>query len=211
MPQPHAFALAVIVALATAELIAVQMMQSFQTMDEFGIVAGAIAVQVALSTLALGLVLRSGRGEGALAWIVVGIALATWAFSGWPIWMDAVEARETSPYVGGDTEIALEFLLPCLAALTVLWRLLVRAYRRARALDARTNWPWFTIAIALTLVFNPLGLAILGPALAHEPSDWLWSLWAMISAATAAVLAVLAIIEYTLRARRFSLPVQAEA
>ena len=210
MPRPDAFAFAVVVALALGWLIAWQMMRSFQTTDEFGIVAAAIAIQVVLSVLVLGLVLRSRRGEGAMALAVLGLALATSVFSRLPSWMDAVETRETSPYVGGDTEIVLEFLLPCLAALTVLWRLMVRAHRKATGTDHRIRWPWFTIAAGLVATFNPLGIKILGSALAHEPTDWLWGLWAMISAAAAAVLVVLAAIEYALRVRRLRSPVQAE-
>jgi hypothetical protein len=212
MPQPLAIAGACVAALGVAWLIAWQLISSFRTSDELGIVMAAIAADLMLAAAVFVVVLKKAGTERALGFTAAAIALATLSFSGWSAWMDAVDARSTNPFPSDhrDAEIVLEFLAPGLAGLTVLWRLLVRAHRLAHGQDPRTRWPWFTIAAGLVVVFNPLGINILGSALAHSPSDWLWELWAMMSAAAAVVLVVLGIIEFALRARRLRLPVQAE-
>ena len=212
MPHTHAFAAAGAAALRVAGLIALQMMLSFRTMEEFALVATAIAVDLALAMTVFALVLRKAGTERALAMAALALALVTLAFSGWPVWMDAVEARSTNPFPSDhrDAQIVLEFLSPGLVGLAVLWRMLVRAHRQAAGADPRSRWPWFTITAGLAIVFNPLGIEILGSALAHSAGDWLWGLWVSISAAAAAILVVLATLEFALRARRLRLPVQAE-
>src|SRR5262245_61200864 len=147
MPHIQAFAAAGIAALGVAWLIAVQMVLTFRTSDEFGLVMGAITADLAIGFALLAIVVSKIGSERVLTLSVLGIALATLMFSGWPVWMDAVEARSSNPYSSShrDAQIVLEFLAPCLAGLVVLWRLLVRAHRKALGQDARTLWPWFTI------------------------------------------------------------------
>jgi hypothetical protein len=212
MPQPQACAIACVAALGVASLIALQMALSFRTMDEFGLVLAAILADLVLATAVLALVLRKVGTERAMALAVFAVALVTLLFSGWSSWVDAVDARSTNPYPSShrDAQIVLEFLVPSLAGLTVLWRLLVRAHRKAEGRDARTLWPWLTIAAGLALVFNPLGIEIVGSALVRSPTDWLSGLWVLVTAVAAAVMIVLAVIECALRARRLRLPVQAE-
>lgn len=204
MPQQQAVAIAFVIALAMACLLALQLMLSFRTMEEFDVVVLAIAGDVVLATVTLVLALRQGAGQWGLAWTAAGLGLATIAVSGLPPWMDLVDSRSSDPYPSDhrDAQIVMEFLLPSLAAIVVLWRLLERARRRAAGLDPRTAWPWITIAVGLIAVFNPLGLEIIAAALAHSPSNWLWGLDAFIAAAVAAVLAILAVLEVALRARR---------
>ncbi|OAF15044.1 hypothetical protein [Bradyrhizobium neotropicale] len=212
MPHTQAFAAAGIAALGVAWLIAVQMVLTFRTSDEFGLVMGAITADLAIGFAILVFVVSKLGSERVMTLSVLGVALATLMFSGWPVWMDAVEARSSNPYPSShrDAQIVLEFLAPCLAGLVVLWRLLVRAYRKALGQDARTLWPWFTIGAGLVLVFNPLGIEVVGSAIAPSATDWLASLWRFVAVVAAAVLVVLAVIEFALRARRLRLPVQAE-
>ncbi|WP_035684016.1 hypothetical protein [Bradyrhizobium sp. Cp5.3] len=212
MPHTQAFAAAGIAALGVAWLIAVQMVLTFRTSDEFGLVMGAITADLAIGFAILAFVVSKLGSERVMTLSVLGVALATLMFSGWPVWMDAVEARSSNPYPSShrDAQIVLEFLAPCLAGLVVLWRLLVRAYRKALGQDARTLWPWFTIGAGLVLVFNPLGIEVVGSAIAPSATDWLASLWRFVAVVAAAVLVVLAVIEFALRARRLRLPVQAE-
>lgn len=212
MPHPQAILLASAAALAVAWLVALQMISNFRTSEELGLVLGAITADLALADAALLLVLKAIGSERALGLAALGLALATIAFASWPTWMDAVDARSTNPFPSNhrDAQIMLEFLVPCLAGSTVLWRLLVRGLRRVQRRDPRTNWPWWTIAAGSIAALHPLGFEILGSALAQSPSDWFAGLWAIVSMVAAVVLVVIGAIEYVLRARRARLPVQAE-
>jgi hypothetical protein len=212
MPQSQAFAAAGGAALGVAWLIALQLMLSYRTMEEFGLVASAIGLDLALAVAVFALVLKKGGGERALALAALVFAVTTLLFSGWSLWMDAVDARSSNPYPSAhrDAQIVQEFLIPGLVGLVMLWRMLVRSHRIAAGLDPRTRWPWFTMGASLVLVFNPVGIEFVGLAIAPSGSDWLASLWRIVVAVAAALLAVLAIIEYALRARRLRLPVQAE-
>jgi hypothetical protein len=212
MPNSHAFAAAGSAALGVALLIALQLALSYRTTDEFGVVASAIAVDIALAIAVFAVVLQKSGRERELTLAALVIAVATLLFSGWSLWMNAVDARSTNPFPSEhrDAQIVLEFLLPSLVGLTVLWRMLVRSHRIAAGLDPRTRWPWFTMCVSLALVLNPVGIELVGSAIAPSGSDWLAGLWRIVVAVAAAVLAALAIFEYALRARRLRLPVQAE-
>jgi uncharacterized membrane protein YgdD (TMEM256/DUF423 family) len=212
MPNSHAFAAAGGAALGVAWLVALQLMLSYRTTEEFGMVAGAIAVDLALAVAVFAVVLQKSGGERELTLAALVLAVTTLLFSGWSVWMDAVDARSTNPFPSDhrDAQIVQEFLLPSLVGLMVLWRMLVRSHRNARGVDPRTRWPWITTCLGLALVFNPLGIELVGSAVAPSSSDWLAGLWRIVVAAAAGLLAVLGIIEYALRARRLRLPVQAE-
>ena len=212
MPNSHAFAAAGGAALGMAWLIALQLTLSYRTTEEFGVVASAIAVDIALAIAVFALVLQKSGRERDMTLAALVLAVATLLFSGWSVWMNAVDARSTNPFPSDhrDAQIVQEFLLPSLVGLMVLWRMLVRSHRIATGGDPRTLWPWITIGLGLVLVFNPVGIELVGSAVAPSGSDWLAGLWRIIVVVAAAVLAVLGIIEYVLRARRLRLPVQAE-
>lgn len=212
MPHIQAIAAAGIAALGVAWWIASQIVMTFRTSDEMGLIMGAITADLVIGFAIMTFVLSKIGSERMLAVSVLGLATATLLFSGWPLWMDAVEARSSNPYPSPhrDAQIVLEFLAPCLVGLVALWRLLVRAHRKALGQDTRTLWPWFTIGAGLLLVFNPFGIEVLGSAVVPSASDFLASLWRLVATVAAVVLVVLAVIEYALRARRLRLPVQAE-
>src|SRR4051812_10901320 len=130
MPNSHAFAAAGSAALGVALLIALQLALSYRTTDEFGVVASAIAVDIALAIAVFAVVLQKSGRERELTLAALVIAVATLLFSGWSLWMNAVDARSTNPFPSEhrDAQIVLEFLLPSLVGLTVLWRMLVRSH-----------------------------------------------------------------------------------
>jgi hypothetical protein len=212
MPQSQAFAAAGGAALGAALLIALQLTLSYHTTEEFGLIAAAIAVDLALAVVVFAVVLRKSGDERTMALAALVLAVATLLFSGWSVWMNAVDARSSNPYPSAhrDAQIVQEFLLPSLVGLMILWRMLVRSHRIAIGRDPRTRWPWITMCVGLALVFNPLGIELVGSAIAPSGSDWLAGLWRIVVAVAAVALAVLGIIEYALRARRLRLSVQAE-
>ena len=183
MPQSQAFAAAGGAALGVAWLIALQLTLSYRTSEELGLVASAIAVDLALAVGVFALVLRKYGDERSMALAALVLAAATLLFSGWPLWMDAVDARSTNPYPSAhrDAQIGLEFMLPSLVGLVTLWRMLVRAHRIATGLDPRTRWPWFTNAWPGARV-QSVGIELVGSAVAPSGSDWLAGLWRIVVA-----------------------------
>ena len=143
---------------------------------------GDLGISIRQETPALALVLDRVPATAELASAALVIAVATLLFSGWSLWMNAVDARSTNPFPSEhrDAQIVLEFLLPSLVGLTVLWRMLVRSHRIAAGLDPRTRWPWFTMCVSLALVFNPVGIELVGSAIAPSGSDWLAGLWRIV-------------------------------
>jgi hypothetical protein len=209
-----AFVVALALSLAVAALAAWQLATSFRSLDELYLVELALVVFAAISTMTFAAICRIGGSERALGIAVLVLAAAALLFSGYPRWMDMVDALSTNPYPdrARDAQIALEFLIPALIAEFIIWRLALRERRQSRNEDARTRGPWFTIAFGALLIFNPLGLALLSSAIRQSPTDWFAVLWLMVSIGAAVLLLILAWIEHALwaRVRRHS-SVQAEA
>jgi hypothetical protein len=215
MPSVRAFVVALICGAVAALLMAWQMTTGFRTPDDFCIVGLALAVFAVFATLAFWGACWGGGNERWLGVAAIVVAVIAVAFSGFPGWMDAVDARSPDPYPSGhrDAQIVLEFLAPALAADLIIWRMTVRNLLKAAGVDPRTRWPWFSIALGAILIFNPLGLDVLSAAVAPSPTDWLAEFWLMISVAGAALLLMLASIEWIVRARtvrRYSAPPKAD-
>jgi uncharacterized membrane protein YadS len=125
-----------------------------------------------------------------------------------------VDSLQTDPYIDGpgrNAQIVVEFLVPALIAEIIIWRIALREWRKSRGADARTSWPWFTIAFGAALIFNQLGLDYLSAAIRQSPSDWLAGFSLLVSICAAGLLLILALIEYAVRARLRRSSVKAEA
>lgn len=206
MALVRTFVTSFVLGLAVASFAAWQIAVSFRTLDEFDIVELALIVFTTVVTAIFAAVCATAGGDRWLAPSALGLVLVATAFSGFPPWMRAVDARSSNPYPGDyrDAQIVLEFLVPALMAVTVIWRLAVRNRLIATGADPRTLWPWITIALGAALIFNPFGLAILSSAIKQSPTDWIAGLWLMVAVGAAAFLLVAACIERALRARNFS-------
>jgi hypothetical protein len=210
----QAFVLAFALGLAAASFAAWQLSISFRSLDEIYLVEFAIGVFAAISTLAFAAICRTRGSERALGITALVLAVAALSFSGVPRWMDLVDGLQTDLYIDGparDAQIVLEFLVPALIAEIVIWRIALREWRKSRGADARTSWPWLSIAFGAALIFNPLGLDYLSAATRQSPSDWLAGFSLMVSICAAGLLLILALLEYLVRARLRRSSVQAEA
>jgi hypothetical protein len=209
-----AFVVAFAIGLAAACFAAWQLAISFHSLDELHLVEFALSTFAAISTVAFASICWKGGSERTLAIAALAMAVAALMFSGFPRWMDAVDALQTNPYPDSarDAQIVLEFLVPALIAELIIWRLALREWRNSRGADARTPWPWFTIAFGAGLIFNPLGLELLSSAIRQSPSDWFAPFCLKVSIGAAVLLLILGWIEHAFRARilRHS-SVQAEA
>jgi hypothetical protein len=210
----QAFAVAFALGLAAASFAAWQLSTSFRSLDEIYLVEFAIGVFAAISALAFAAVFRTRGSERALGITALVLAVAALSFSGFPRWMDLVDSLQTDPYIDGpgrNAQIVVEFLVPALIAEIIIWRIALREWRKSRGADARTSWPWFTIAFGAALIFNPLGLDYLSAAIRQSPSDWLAGFSLLVSICAAGLLLILALIEYAVRARLRRSSVKAEA
>jgi hypothetical protein len=203
MPLLRVFVAAFIAGAVAAVLMAWQLTGSFRNPDEFGIVALALAIFASLATLVFWIACRKGSSVRWLGLAAISLAVIAVAFSGFPRWMDAVDAQSTDPYPSAhrDAQIVLEFLLPALAADFIIWRMTLHHLLKVSGKNARTNWPWFSIGLGAIVIFNPLGLGVLSSAIAPSPTDWLAQFWLMVSVAGAVLLLILAWIEWVVRAR----------
>jgi membrane protein YdbS with pleckstrin-like domain len=69
---------------------------------------------------------------------------------------------------------------------------------------SRWSWsifPWFTLAIAVLSISNPLGIAVVRAALNPSPTDWLASFWQMAFAVALASVILIAVVEILVRRR----------
>lgn len=203
MPPVREVMVAFVVGLAAASFVAWRLAINFRMLDEFDLIGLALTLFAASVSLALAVVCRAGGSEGVLGVSVLGFAIFALCFSGLPPWMDAVDARSTNPFPSShrDAQIVLEFLIPALTADVIIWQLMLRYWRIARGADARTLWPWLSIAFGAAVILNPFGLAVLSSALAQSSTDWFAGLWLLVSAGAAVLLLTLAFIERAVRAR----------
>lgn len=64
-----------------------------------------------------------------------------------------------------------------------------------------SSFPWFTLAIAVLSISNPLGIAVVRAALNPSPTDWLAYFWQMAFAVALASVILIALVEILVRRR----------
>ena len=83
----------------------------------------------------------------------------------------------------------------------VQWGLVRRRWLRLRGEDDFTLWPWITTMIGGLAILNPLGLDIIGQAIAYRPTNWLRDVVRTVALSGVAALIVMILIEYYIRGR----------
>jgi hypothetical protein len=189
--------------LVVAVVGALQLGDYFRANDEFPLVIVTLVVVVSTATAVFVIACAWSRNVHILH--RTGLVLALLAF--WPVvapgFVQTIADHSTNPSMVGieNTYIRVELVVPTLLAVLVQWGLVRRRWLRAAGDDDFTRWPWVTTVIAALVVLNPFGLNVLGAALAHSPSNYLWALWAEVAAVAALALVVMAVVECYIRGR----------
>jgi hypothetical protein len=186
-----------------ALLAALQLADYFAAGDEFGVVLMALPVFVAISLLAL--ILANAAARSPVAFNVTAACLALLAFAplAVPAFIKTATDRATNPFAIAmeSTAVALEFIVPALAAVLVQWGLVRRRWLQLRGEDELSLWPWIATVTAGLVILNPLGLEIIGGAIAYRPTDWLRDMVRTLALGGVAALLALVLLETYIRGR----------
>ena len=192
-----------LISLVVALLAALQLGDFFGANAEFGLVILGVMGFTVFAQLVFALAYAVARHAAVLAFMALALAAAALALVALPGLIQAIADRSTNPYTVGaeNIAIALELVIPALAAVLVQWGLVRRRWLRSAAEDDFTRWPWIATAVAGLVVLNPFGLSFLQSALQHSASDLMWQFTAMVTGTVLAALLVMAWIECYIRDR----------
>lgn len=193
--------LALVASLAAALAIAGSLGEFFRASGEFSLILGSAAGFCVFATVALGMALHVRPDMTMLNAASCALAAVVLLPLALPGFVQLYADRSTNPFSVGaeNTYITIELIVPALAAVLVQWGILRSHLRSAAGPD---GIPWFAIAVAGLVAFNPIGLAFLASAWKRSPTDWLWQLSLMIVTVAIAILVVIALIECYIRRRK---------
>lgn len=186
-----------------ALLAALQLADYFQASEEFVAVMLALIVFVSVAMAVFVMAYAIGRSASAIGWAAISLSVVAVAMVMGPSTIQRFAERSTNRYTVGleGVYITAELLVPALIAILMQWGLVRRRLLRERGEDDLTLWPWVTFAVAGLAVLNPLGLSILGAAVAQYPTDWFRAFWRGGALAAAAVVVVMIAFECYIRGR----------
>jgi hypothetical protein len=192
-----------LISLVVALLAALQLGDFFGANNEFGLVILGVMGFTVFALLVFALAYAMARRATVFAFVALALAAVAIAPAALPGLIQAIADRSTNPYTVGieNISIALELIIPALAAVLVQWGLVRRRWLRAAAEDDFTRWPWLATAVAGLVILNPFGLAFLQSTLKHSGGDFMWEFTAMVTGAGLAALLVMAWIECYIRDR----------
>lgn len=192
-----------LLSLFVALLAALQLADYFAATGEFALVLIALPVFVAISMLAFGI--ASARARQPVVFNAVAACLALLAFAplAIPLLMKAPATPPHDPFALAmdNTTVALQFIVPALAAVLSQWGLVRRRWLRLRGEEDLSLWPWVATVIGGLAILNPYGLDVIGQAITHSQSNWLRDFVRTIALGGIAALLVLVFIETYIRSR----------
>ena len=192
-----------LLSLAVALLVALQLGDFFGASDEFPLVIAAVAGFTVVTLVIFAVAYATARH----ARILAGIALLLALLALMPLLptglVQRIADRSTNPFtVGmGQTYITLELIIPSLAAVLMQWGLVRRRFLRDAGMNDLGLWPWVTTAVAGFIILNPIGLAFVAETLRRQTSEFLWHFTASVTVGVVVVLLVMAWIECYIRDR----------
>ena len=192
-----------LLSLFVALLAALQLADYFGAGEEFTLVLLALPVFVALCMLAFIIANAVARGPRLFNGVAAVLALLAFAPLAWPALMQSATDRAANPFAAGiaNTAVALEFIVPALAAVLVQWGLVRRRWLRVRGEDDLTRWPWIATMVGGLAILNPYGLDIIGQAIAYRPTNWMRDVVGTVALSGVAALIAMILIEYYIRGR----------
>jgi hypothetical protein len=195
-----AFAGTYLVSLFVALLATLQLGDYFGANAEFGLILMATA---AFATVAIAAFMPAAHARHPAALYAVATVLALSAFVplALPGLVAAIASHSTNPYTVGieQTYIAVELIVPALVTVVVQCALLRRYWLRRHGEEMLTRWPWVATVLAGLVIFNPLGLDLVGQAISYHASNWMRDFARVIVLGCTGVLIAIGLVEYYIR------------
>jgi len=196
MATLFSFILAFIVSLLAGNAAAYALAIYLRSTEEFIAVLVVLVLAALVSIVVFAVVYLLARHPRVFNHVAWGLAVLVTVL--------AALAELSDPIFGRSP--VLELLLPSWIVILIQWGWVRRRWGRTGPPGARemamTRWPWIVTAVALVVVLNPGGLAVIEAALRQSVTDWFRSFWLGVTLGGAALVLVLAWVEYTIRGRR---------
>ena len=195
---------ALALSLLAAFAAAAQLVDSFWYGEDLGLFVPPLAAFGLIATMAFAVAQASARDSRMFGVVALGLAVVALALAIMPFLPEYVAAQSKNPEVvlrPHSSKIKTVLLIPMLLAIATQWWFVRRRWLQARSLEHRTVWPWITAVAACVLALSPIGLAILGAAIAQSSTDWLRGLWLIVALAFGGVVLLAGLIEWGIRVR----------
>ena len=192
-----------LLSLFVALLAALQLADYFAATEEFALVLMALPVFVTFCLVAF--MVANATAKGPFAFNAVAACLALLAFLplAFPAFVKSAADRSSNPFSLAieNTAIALEFVVPALAAVLVQWGLVRRRWLFMRGEEDLSLWPWIATVIGGLAILNPFGLDVIGQAITYSQTNWLRDMVRTIVLSGIAALLAMVFIETYIRSR----------
>ena len=192
-----------LLSLFVALLAALQLADYFAATEEFALVLMALPVFVTFCLVAF--IVANATAKGPFAFNAVAACLALLAFLplAFPAFVKSAADRSSNPFSLAieNTAIALEFVVPALAAVLVQWGLVRRRWLFMRGEEDLSLWPWIATVIGGLAILNPFGLDVIGQAITYSQTNWLRDMVRTIVLSGIAALLAMVFIETYIRSR----------
>ena len=192
-----------LLSLFVALLAALQLADYFAATEEFALVLMALPVFVTFCLVAF--IVANATAKGPFAFNAVAACLALLAFLplAFPAFVKSAADRSSNPFSLAieNTAIALEFVVPALAAVLVQWGLVRRRWLFMRGEEDLSLWPWIATVIGGLAILNPFGLDVIGQAITYSQTNWLRDMVRTIVLSGITALLAMVFIETYIRSR----------
>jgi len=196
-----------LMSLFVALLVSLQLADYFAATDDFALVLVILPLFVTVSFAVFAAVNRLARGPLAFNAAAACLALLAFVPLALPLMQTAARGRATDPFQVAmeNSAIALQLVVPALAAVLVQWGLTRRRWLRLRGEEDLSLWPWIATIVGGLAILNPYGLDVIGQAIGHAvgqgPSAWLRDAVRTVALGGTAALLVLVFVETYIRGR----------
>ena len=192
-----------LLSLFVALLAALQLADYFAATEEFALVLMALPVFVTFCLVAFMVANATAKGPFAFNAVAASLALLAFLPLAFPAFVKSAADRSSNPFSLAieNTAIALEFVVPALAAVLVQWGLVRRRWLFMRGEEDLSLWPWIATVIGGLAILNPFGLDVIGQAITYSQTNWLRDMVRTIVLSGIAALLAMVFIETYIRSR----------
>jgi hypothetical protein len=192
-----------LMSLLVSLLVSLQLADYFAATDEFALVLLTLPVFVTACLVVFIAVNRLARRPQAFNAAAACLALLAFVPLALPLMQSAARGRATDPFqiAMENSALALQLVVPALAAVLVQWGLVRRRWLRQRGEDDLSLWPWIATIVSGLAILNPYGLDAIGQAVGSGPSVWLREAVRTVALGGTAALLILVFVETYIRGR----------